>query len=419
MLVEEMGQLLNLILYDHDDAPRADEFLGRASVDLNVVRREGNVDVWIELEDVKKGQVHLRLTWLTFTENPADLKDSLLDTQNLGLASAILTVRLDAAKNLPCVKDGGSKPDPYAILSVGKKQQESVTLEKTTDPVYEETFHFLVHNPLTDTLLLKMMDRKSSHEIGSLKQSLDLVFSRPHLTLEKQNFSLTVKNDAKVTLDMRIRILKAGKDVPRDEEEDEDDDEFNGQGQGQGQDNASQGQSQGQGQPEESKALLTGGAGGGDAHSVSSSTSSFEPKLIAGIAAENSAAAGGICNGKEMKVRLTIRYSSTNQTLVVVVHAVNNLPIEKEELPDPYVKLYVLPEKSKKHKTEAQKDQVSPVYDERFDFPMVDLRGKTLHVQVMDKKIFKSSPLLGQVLVPLDEFQMGNALTNWYPLSPN
>lgn len=29
MLVEELGQKLNVILYDHDDAPRADEFLGR------------------------------------------------------------------------------------------------------------------------------------------------------------------------------------------------------------------------------------------------------------------------------------------------------------------------------------------------------------------------------------------------------
>jgi hypothetical protein len=29
MLVEELGQKLNVVLYDHDDAPRADEFLGR------------------------------------------------------------------------------------------------------------------------------------------------------------------------------------------------------------------------------------------------------------------------------------------------------------------------------------------------------------------------------------------------------
>ena len=29
MLIEEMGQILNVTLYDHDDAPRADEFLGR------------------------------------------------------------------------------------------------------------------------------------------------------------------------------------------------------------------------------------------------------------------------------------------------------------------------------------------------------------------------------------------------------
>jgi Ca2+-dependent lipid-binding protein len=99
-----------------------------------------------------------------------------------------------------------------------------------------------------------------------------------------------------------------------------------------------------------------------------------------------------------------------------VVHSLSHLPIEKEELPDPYVKLYVLPEKSKKHKTEAQKDQTDPTYDERFDFPLLDLRGKTLWIQVCDKKFIRRSSHLGQAFVPLDDFQTGNAITSWYPL---
>ena len=37
--------------------------------------------------------------------------------------------------------------------------------------------------------------------------------------------------------------------------------------------------------------------------------------------------------------------------------------------------------------------------------------------QVCDKKFIRSSPKLGEVYVALEEFQMGNALTNWYPLS--
>ena len=70
-------------------------------MDLNLVRREGTMDLWLELEDVKKGAIHLKLNWLGFSENPADLKTALIESQNLGLASCLLTVRLDSAKNLP------------------------------------------------------------------------------------------------------------------------------------------------------------------------------------------------------------------------------------------------------------------------------------------------------------------------------
>jgi len=70
-------------------------------VDLNFVRREGVVDLWLELEDVKKGQIHLKLIWLGFSDQQAKIKEAVDQSQAYGLASALLTVRLDSAKNLP------------------------------------------------------------------------------------------------------------------------------------------------------------------------------------------------------------------------------------------------------------------------------------------------------------------------------
>lgn len=46
-----------------------------------MVSREKTMDLWLDLENVKKGQVHLKLEWLGFTENPVDLKESLVDAQ--------------------------------------------------------------------------------------------------------------------------------------------------------------------------------------------------------------------------------------------------------------------------------------------------------------------------------------------------
>jgi len=403
MLVEEMGQILNVTLYDHDDAPRADEFLGRTSVDLSLVRREGTVDLWLELEDVKKGAIHLKLTWLGFSENPAELKNALESIQAAGLHSALLTVRLDSIRGLPMVKDS-HKPDPYALISIGKQQQESVTLEKTTDPVYEETFYFLVHNPLTDTLLLKMMDRKSGIELGALKQSLDILFSRPKMTLEKQNLSLNnLRSETKATLDMKIQILKSGAWTEEDEENSEKDKE---------KDAEIAVSKQETGTDDENQKLLPGKK---DVREESLEEEKVDASSTSGLSTVPSAAGAGDAENV-MKIRLTIRYSPQQQSLVVVVHTVENLPIEKEELPDPYVKLYVLPEKTKKHKTEAQKDQVNPTYDERFDFPLLDLHGKTLHVQVCDKKFIRRSPNIAQAFIPLDDFSLGNAITNWYVL---
>lgn len=101
MLVEELGQKLNVVLYDRDDAPRADEFLGRCSVDLSVLNREKSMDLWLELEDVKKGQIHLKLDWLGFTDKSVDLKEALAESQSHGCASSLLTVKVDSAKHLP------------------------------------------------------------------------------------------------------------------------------------------------------------------------------------------------------------------------------------------------------------------------------------------------------------------------------
>lgn len=104
---------------------------------------------------------------------------------------------------------------------MGKVQHESATLEKTTDPVFEETLHFLVRNPLTDTLLIKLMDRKTSLELGAMKQPLDLVFGRQGMMIEKQNFTLNTRSEAKVVLDMQLRILKHGVQIDDDDFDDE------------------------------------------------------------------------------------------------------------------------------------------------------------------------------------------------------
>lgn len=48
------------------------------------------------------------------------------------------------------------KPDPYAQLSLGKQQEVTNVQMRTCDPVWEQGFTFLVNNPESDSLFIKV-----------------------------------------------------------------------------------------------------------------------------------------------------------------------------------------------------------------------------------------------------------------------
>ena len=70
------------------------------------------------------------------------------------------------------------------------------------------------------------------------------------------------------------------------------------------------------------------------------------------------------------KIKLSLSYNAGKEELSVTVHEARGLPGgDLPDPPDPYVKLYLLPERSKKskQKTDAKKDTVTPTYDETFE----------------------------------------------------
>ncbi|KAA0192500.1 hypothetical protein HAZT_HAZT001900 [Hyalella azteca] len=101
--------------------------------------------------------------------------------------------------------------------------------------------------------------------------------------------------------------------------------------------------------------------------------------------------------------------------------------LEKEddgELPDPYVKIYLLPDRSRdsKRKTDVIKDSCSPVYDERIEYAISpnELTQRTLEVSVVNKKGFfhlQKSSVMGQVKIDCGLLNPQD-ITNWYDLQP-
>merc|ERR1711970_1594272 len=90
----------------------------------------------------------------------------------------------------------------------------------------------------------------------------------------------------------------------------------------------------------------------------------------AGIAAEE------IINPKPVeapfgKIQLSLEYNADNGDVIVVIHQAQGLiGGDLSDPPDPYVKLYLLPGRSRKskRKSEVIKDTVNPIYEETFEY---------------------------------------------------
>lgn len=92
------------------------------------------------------------------------------------------------------------------------------------------------------------------------------------------------------------------------------------------------------------------------------------------------------------------------------------------DLPDPYVKLYLLPDRGSngKRKTDVVRDSVNPIFDETVEYPLApsDVASRELEVSVINRKgLFARSPLLGQTRIALDQIDLSQAVTQWFDLS--
>ncbi|XP_071532959.1 uncharacterized protein [Panulirus ornatus] len=92
----------------------------------------------------------------------------------------------------------------------------------------------------------------------------------------------------------------------------------------------------------------------------------------------------------------------------------------KRNRSDPYVKVYLLPDKSKsgKRKTKVKKHTLNPVFEEvlRFSTTMSELDSRTLWVSVWHSDMFGRNDFLGEVIISLTDTVFDDVTPRWYPL---
>ncbi|XP_021940702.1 synaptotagmin-10-like [Zootermopsis nevadensis] len=102
------------------------------------------------------------------------------------------------------------------------------------------------------------------------------------------------------------------------------------------------------------------------------------------------------------KLHFALRYDSEIEGLVVKVLQAQDLPIKDVSgSSDPYVKVYLLPDRKKKFQTKVHRKNLNPVFNETFIFSVgyEDLKQRYLQFSVYDFDRFSRHDLIGQVVL--------------------
>ncbi|XP_055520539.1 extended synaptotagmin-2 isoform X1 [Leucoraja erinacea] len=410
---------------------------------------------------------------------------ALQGTANDGLSSALLIIYLDCANNLPSNpfefnperlkkssfiksakfgKKMNSEPNPLVQLSVGHNTFESKIRYRTTNPVWEEAITFRIHNPQIVDLDIEVKDDRHQCPLGSFNLPLKQLLQAEQLTINER-FPLTNSGPTS-TLKMKImlRILAVEKQ-----------DKATGHSSIQLKKQSSQGKDGSRSnQPVVSTESNKGAPAVPAADSVkkvekvdkaetSASTlspqrsTSFPPTSMANVTSSVTSSPSHLAakestpsiasdvslpfatqelhqrlrqlqNGTTLgqsplgQIQLTVRHSSQRNKLIVVVHACRNLIAFSEDGSDPYVRLYLLPDKKRsgRRKTSVLKRQLNPVFDETFEFAVspTEVPKRTLDVAVKNSGGFLSRDkgLLGKLLIEMTE-EVTKGSTQWYDLT--
>ncbi|XP_077085218.1 extended synaptotagmin-2 isoform X2 [Siphateles boraxobius] len=475
---EHSGQHLEIELFDED--PDKDDFLGSLMIDLSELHKEQKVDEWFDLEEVTTGKLHLRLEWLSLYPSAEKLDQVLKCIRvNSNLSSALLVVYLDSASNLPTnpldfnpdgpkppykgLKSGKKMsidPNPFVKLTVGQKMYTSKVRYKTSEPLWEEAFSFLINNPHTQELEIEVRDSKHKCSLGSVRVALGSLLKETDMTLNQQFPLQNSGPNSILKLKMALRVLCLEKEVTssqpssvRVRHTSQNNTYVSPQSQTATSTSNStviqpshnppctpppdtpQGKRGSDGSP-----VRLAEVGRSVSSLVISSSHKHQthrdstPSLASDISLpcatmELQQRLQQLQNGSGLsqyplgEVQLTIRHSSQRNKLIVVVHACRNLIALTRDGSDPYIRMYLLPDKSRsgRRKTSTLKKTLNPVYDHSFEFSVsiVELHRRTLDVAVKNGGglLSKHKVLLGKALVDLASEDISKGWTQWYQLT--
>ncbi|XP_028853671.1 synaptotagmin-6 isoform X4 [Denticeps clupeoides] len=102
------------------------------------------------------------------------------------------------------------------------------------------------------------------------------------------------------------------------------------------------------------------------------------------------------------KINFSLKYDYENEALLVNIVKAFDLPAKDFcGSSDPYVKVYLLPDRKRKFQTRVHRKTLNPTFDETFQFPVAyeELTARKLHLSVFDFDRFSRHDMIGEVIV--------------------
>ncbi|XP_077339533.1 extended synaptotagmin-1 isoform X2 [Lithobates pipiens] len=395
LVTDVPGQDIEFQVFDKDIDK--DDFLGRCKVPVKSVLKQKTIDEWLPLEEVKSGKLHVKVECLSHLADASQLEQVLLvnslsqPANSDEFSSALLSVYLESAYNLP-MKKGVKPPSASAEITVRKSTYKTKVTAKSSSPVWEENFVFLVKNPSTEILKINVQD-EASKSLGYLAMPLSDLLTAECFTVDGW-FPLN-SSEAEILMRAQLRILaspnvspelnaltfKSADHPPRPPTPEKSD--FNLE-----------------------SAVDNEDTSAGDLRQRLPHTNSDPESTAFNVG----------------QLHVTVYYPAKEGKLLAVMHSCRNLNVGSKELPDPYLSVLLVPDKNRatKRKTSVKKRTANPEFNEKLEWeiPLEEATRRKLEISVKNNVSFMSreKEMIGKVIIDLSQVDLSKGVNQWYEL---
>ncbi|XP_063724647.1 synaptotagmin-1-like isoform X2 [Symsagittifera roscoffensis] len=121
------------------------------------------------------------------------------------------------------------------------------------------------------------------------------------------------------------------------------------------------------------------------------------------------------------RLSYSIDYEFQKGELTVgIISASDLVGMDMSGTSDPYVKVFLMPDKKKKFETKVHRKTLNPIFNETFTFkvPFAEIAGQTLMMAVYDFDRFSKHDMIGNVKIPLNSVDLGSTIEDTKELQP-